>query len=114
VKAILDVRIRPPRHLVRNLGPLVPHLPVQPLQDKKRVSLLLSICYVCPEPVLANVRFFSTEYKMAQKRRFLTSSSASSAALQGAFEMVGSRCLYQKTRLLLRFPYVCPEPVLVK
>jgi hypothetical protein len=37
-------------------------------KTRKRGLSFLSICCVCPEPVLANVRFF--QYKMAQKRRF--------------------------------------------
>ena len=37
---------------------------------KKNASLFLSFPYVCPEPVLVKGSFY---YKMAQKRRFLTS-----------------------------------------
>ena len=89
------------------------HLPA----DK---SLLLNVSYVCPEPVLINVRFFSI--KMTKQKGI---SAPALPKLDGLEDLcladlgvgrAGSAKLrvVKKRQSFLNFSYVCPKPVLVK
>jgi hypothetical protein len=62
--------------------------------------------YVCPEPVLANLRFCGIKWHRIAKKTFhrTTTPSISSELMEPI----------RKRHSFLSFPYVCPEPVLAK
>ena len=67
----------------------------------------VSFPYVCPKPVLVNIRIFSINSRQKGEKRFRTTGGDSNL-----FRRIPCRPT-KNTTLFVSFPYVCPEPVLV-
>jgi hypothetical protein len=73
-----------------------------------------ALSHACPEPVLANDRFFLRKWHRITRRFRSAPSEPACLAGDELFLFLRRRLLRRANGLFLSFPYVCPEPVLAK